>query len=66
MKNNNIQLYIFEVRSKLVKVRKLSIDFFTYKTILYIAGGIIRGNKIFFDILTKTSERMCMHFNIMI
>ena len=45
-----------------MKVSKISIDFFTYKTILYIAGGIIRFNIIFFDILTKTSERMCIYF----
>ena len=50
------------MRSKLAKVRKLSIDVFTYKTILYIVGGIIRVNIIFFDILTKTSERMCIYF----
>ena len=45
-----------------MKVRKLSIDFFTYKTIVYIAGGIIPVNIIFFDILTKTSERVCIYF----
>ena len=43
-------------------MRKLGIDFFTYKTILNNAGRIILGKIIFFNILTKPSQRMCIYF----
>ena len=49
-----------------MKVRKLAtgtgIDFLPYKTILNNAGRIIRDKIIFFNILTKTSKRMCIYF----
>ena len=41
-----------------MKVKKLG--FLAYKTILNIAGGFIRAMIIFFNIVTKTSERMCI------
>ena len=43
-------------------MRKLGIGFFTYKTILNNAGTIILGEIILFNILTKTSKRMCIYF----
>ena len=44
--------------NKISEGEKLSIDFWTYKTILNIAGGIIRVKIIFYNIVTKTSERL--------
>ena len=48
---------------KVFKVwNKLGIEFFTYKTILNIAGGIIRAKIKYFNIVTKKRKRMCIFF----
>ena len=48
------------------KGEKIRYCFLTYRTILNNAGRIIRGKIIYFNILTKNSEKMCMYLSKMI